>query len=203
MNRTIPGGPLNPVPEMPSIPEMLQRTASRIPDTIAVREPLEPGRFRSITYSHLADDMDWLARGLLELNPKPVVGIVGRNSISWYTAYLATMRAGGIVVPIDPALPEADMHHHPALLRNQYHLPRHRVHRLVPGPEGCSVRYHELRLRGCENHIQGCSQERQAEQGRTPGLLRRPQGGGDKLHLRDHRHRQGRNALTELHTDQC
>ncbi len=110
MNRTIPGGPLNPVPEMPSIPEMIHRTASRIPDTIAVREPLEPGKFRSINYSHLAGSMDWLARGILELNPKPVVGIVGRNSISWYTAYLATMRAGGIVVPIDPALPEADMH---------------------------------------------------------------------------------------------
>lgn len=110
MDRTIPGGPLNPVPEIQGIPEMIHRTASRIPDAIAVREPIEAGKFRSVTYSQLAGNMDWLARGILDLNPKPVVGVVGKNSVSWYTAYLATIRAGGIAVPIDPALPEPDMH---------------------------------------------------------------------------------------------
>ena len=110
MNRTIPGGPLNQPPELSSIPEMIHRTAARVPDCIAVKEPAEPGKFRSINYSQLAGNMDWLARGILEVEKRPVAGIVGRNSISWYTAYLAVHRAGGIVVPIDPALPEADMH---------------------------------------------------------------------------------------------
>lgn len=110
MSRTIPGGPLNPSPELPSIPEMIHRTASRLPDQIAVREPAELGKFRSINYAQLSNNMDWLARGILEIREKPVAGILGRNSISWYTAYLAVHRAGGIAVPIDPALPEADMH---------------------------------------------------------------------------------------------
>ena len=110
MNRTIPGGPLNPSPELVSIPEMIHRTASRLPDRIAVREPVELGKFRSVNYTQLSNNMDWLARGILELQSKPVAGIVGKNSISWYTAYLAVHRAGGIVVPMDPALPEADMH---------------------------------------------------------------------------------------------
>lgn len=110
MSRTIPGGPLNPAPELPSIPEMIHRTASRIPDRIAVREPTELGKFRSVNYTQLSNSMDWLARGILEISGKPVAAIVGKNSISWYTAYLAVHRAGGIAVPIDPALPEADMH---------------------------------------------------------------------------------------------
>ena len=110
MNRTIPGGPLNPSPELASIPEMIHRTASRLPDRVAVREPAELGKFRSINYAQLSNNMDWLARGILEMQSKPVAGIVGGNSISWYTAYLAVHRAGGIAVPIDPALPEADMH---------------------------------------------------------------------------------------------
>lgn len=110
MNRSIPGGPLFPVPELSSIPEMILKTATRIPDHVAVREPAELGKFRSINYRQLADNMDWLARGILELEEKPVAAVVGKNSISWYTAYLAIQRAGGIVVPMDPALPEADMH---------------------------------------------------------------------------------------------
>ena len=110
MNRSIPGGPLFPAPELPSIPEMIQRTAARIPDRVAIREPAELGKFRSINYRQLANNMDWLARGILELEKEPVAAVVGKNSISWYTSYLAIQRAGGIVVPIDPALPEADMH---------------------------------------------------------------------------------------------
>ena len=110
MNRVIPGGPLNTVPELPSIPQFIMNSANRFPDRIAVREPAELGKFRSITYRQLADNIDWLARGILEIKKQPVVAIVGKNSISWYTAYLAVHRIGGIVVPIDPALPKSDMH---------------------------------------------------------------------------------------------
>ncbi|PIE51091.1 hypothetical protein CSA37_01585 [Candidatus Fermentibacteria bacterium] len=110
MNRVIPGGPLNPCPEFSSIPEMIQRTAEMVPDRIAVREPAELGKFRSISYRQLAANIDWVARGILELEKEPVAAVVGANSISWYTVYLAVHRAGGIVVPMDPDLPEADMH---------------------------------------------------------------------------------------------
>ena len=110
MKRVIPGGPLNTVQELPSIPQLIMNSANRFPDSIAVREPAELGKFRSITYRQLANNIDWLARGILEINEKPVVAVVGKNSISWYNAYLAAHRTGGIVVPIDPALPKSDMH---------------------------------------------------------------------------------------------
>ncbi len=110
MKRVIPGGPLNTVPELPSIPQLIMNSANRFPDSVAVREPAELGKFRSITYRQLANNIDWLARGILEINEHPVVAVVGKNSISWYNAYLAVHRTGGIVVPIDPALPKSDIH---------------------------------------------------------------------------------------------
>lgn len=110
MSRNIPGGPINSAPELPSIPEMIHNTAAKFPDRIAVREPTELGQFRTITYRQFAANIDWLARGIKEIHSEPVVAIIGKNTISWYSAYLATHRAGGIVVPLDPALHEADIH---------------------------------------------------------------------------------------------
>ena len=110
MSRVIPGGPLCQVPELPSIPDLIMNSARRFPDRIAVREPAELGKFKSINYRQFASNIDWVARGILETIKQPVVAIVGKNSISWYTAYFAVHRAGGIVVPVDPGLPQCDMH---------------------------------------------------------------------------------------------
>ncbi len=110
MSRVIPGGPLFTAPELQSIPDLVMNAARRFPDRIAVREPAELGKFKSINYRQFASNIDWLARGILETRKQPVVAVVGKNSISWYTAYLAVHRAGGIVVPVDPALPQSDMH---------------------------------------------------------------------------------------------
>ncbi|MCK5132601.1 MAG: AMP-binding protein [Candidatus Sabulitectum sp.] len=110
MNRVIPGGPLYQVPELPSIPDLVMNAARRFPDRIAVREPAELGKFKSINYRQFASNIDWVARGILETIKQPVVAVVGKNSISWYTAYLAVHRAGGVVVPIDPGLPQSDIH---------------------------------------------------------------------------------------------
>jgi len=110
MNRVIPGGPLFQTPDMPSIPDLVIYAARRFPDRVAVREPAELGKFKSITYRQFASNIDWVARGILETRKEPVVAVIGKNSISWYTAYLATHRAGGIVVPVDPGLPKSDIH---------------------------------------------------------------------------------------------
>ncbi|MCK5034951.1 MAG: AMP-binding protein [Candidatus Sabulitectum sp.] len=110
MNRVIPGGPLCQAPELPSIPDLVINAARRFPDRVAVREPAELGKFKSINYRQFASNIDWVARGILETIKEPVVAVVGKNSISWYTAYLATHRAGGIVVPVDPGLPQSDIH---------------------------------------------------------------------------------------------
>ncbi|MCK5842923.1 MAG: acyl--CoA ligase, partial [Candidatus Sabulitectum sp.] len=110
MNRVIPGGPLCQAPELPSIPDLVINVARRFPDRVAVREPAELGKFKSINYRQFASNIDWVARGILETVKEPVVAVIGKNSISWYTAYLATHRAGGIVVPVDPGLPQSDIH---------------------------------------------------------------------------------------------
>ena len=110
MNRVIPGGPLYQVSELPSIPDLVMNAARRFPDRVAVREPAELGKFKSINYRQFASNIDWVARGILETIKQPVVAVVGKNSISWYTAYLAVHRAGGVVVPVDPGLPKSDIH---------------------------------------------------------------------------------------------
>jgi len=110
VNREIPGGPLYPAPELPSIPDIIMNSARKFPDKIAVQEPAELGKFKSINYRQFASNIDWVARGILETTDKPVVAVVGKNSIAWYTAYFAVHRTGGIVVPVDPGLPKSDMH---------------------------------------------------------------------------------------------
>ncbi len=105
----IPGGPLLPVPPIESLPGAVEAACRRNPDKTAVLEPAEPGFFRSVTFGQLRNNVEWMARGLLEMNPKPVVAVAGDNSIQWYTTYLAVMRAGGVIVPIDRELPPADM----------------------------------------------------------------------------------------------
>jgi long-chain acyl-CoA synthetase len=107
--RRIPGGPLFEVPVLRSVPEMLQATARRRPDATAIIEPQLDDSVRKISYRDLSSEVDSLARSILEEHPSPVVGVVGRNSISWATVYLATLRAGGVIVPIDRELPVQEM----------------------------------------------------------------------------------------------
>jgi long-chain acyl-CoA synthetase len=104
---------------MDSLPGAIEKTARRFPDKTAVLEPAEPGHFRSVTSGQLWNNVEWAARGILALNPKPVVALAGDNSIQWYTAYLAVMRAGGVVVPIDRELPPAEHADHRPLLRGE------------------------------------------------------------------------------------
>jgi long-chain acyl-CoA synthetase len=97
------------VPVLTTVPDMLQATAQRMPDKTAIIEPQADDSVRRITYRDLREDVDGLARSMLEEHPRPVVGVVGKNSISWATVYLAALRAGGMIVPIDRELPIPEM----------------------------------------------------------------------------------------------
>jgi long-chain acyl-CoA synthetase len=83
--------------------------AEKLPKKIAFSEPDSTGNYHSITYRDLRRKVDAIARAILEMCEKPVVGITGNNSIAWAVTYLATLRAGGIVVPIDRELPVPEM----------------------------------------------------------------------------------------------
>ncbi|NLP04922.1 long-chain fatty acid--CoA ligase [Candidatus Fermentibacteria bacterium] len=88
---------------------MLRLTAGEHPGSIAIREPAPDGTLNEITYRDLHGDVEALARAMSEWGERPVVGVVGRNSIAWATVYLAAMRAGGVVVPMDRELPVQEM----------------------------------------------------------------------------------------------
>ncbi len=109
MKTEISGGVLHDVPELASIPEALIGVAERLPDRIAFSEPDRNGNYHSMTFLDLRKKIDALARAILEKSDKPVVGVTGNNSIAWAITYLATLRAGGIVVPIDRELPIQEM----------------------------------------------------------------------------------------------
>jgi long-chain acyl-CoA synthetase len=103
MKHLYPGGPIHPVPEYSSISDMLTSSAEAYSDKTFMIESDVANR--SVNFTELDASVGSLARGILDSQEKPVVGIVGSNSIEWATAFLAVLRAGGIVVPIDKELP--------------------------------------------------------------------------------------------------
>jgi long-chain acyl-CoA synthetase len=92
-----------------SIPEALIDIAERLPDKIAFSEPDSSGSYHSVTFRELRRRVSCLARAILDRSGNPVVGVTGNNSVAWAVTYLATLRAGGIVVPIDRELPVQEM----------------------------------------------------------------------------------------------
>lgn len=76
----------------------------------AVALPERPALFcasRRVTYGELAMISDRLAGALRAdgVAPRDIVGLYARSSAEAVVAILATFKAGGIVVPLDPALP--------------------------------------------------------------------------------------------------
>ncbi len=103
------GGVLKEEPRLRSIPHALDDVAERFPDKVAFSEPDDSGNYHSITYRELRRRVNCLARALLDRFAKPVVGVTGNNSIAWAVTYLAALKAGGTVVPIDRELPVQEM----------------------------------------------------------------------------------------------
>lgn len=98
------------VPRFRSIPHMLHNAAADRPEAVFMTDPTVEGPGGRITYAGMIDRTDRLARALLERQDRPVVGILGRNGVDWASAYLGTIRAGGVVVPVDPKLSPAEVH---------------------------------------------------------------------------------------------
>jgi long-chain acyl-CoA synthetase len=103
------GGVIQDIPGFSSIPDALISIAEKYPDRIAFSEPDSNGNYHSITFRDLRRKVDCMARAILDRCEKPVVGLTGSNSVAWAVTYLATLRAGGIIVPIDRELPVQEM----------------------------------------------------------------------------------------------
>lgn len=69
-----------------------------------------PAGSEEITYQSFLAAREQLARSHEHvLGPGKVVGILAENTIDWLIAYYATIRAGGVVVPISHKLPAAGL----------------------------------------------------------------------------------------------
>jgi long-chain acyl-CoA synthetase len=88
----------------PTLPELFRITASRFPER-ACFTIYEPDRV-SLTYAQSLEQIEHLADFLAASGIKKgdKITVTGKNSPEWAIAYLATLFAGAIVVPIDYAI---------------------------------------------------------------------------------------------------
>jgi amino acid adenylation domain-containing protein len=144
----------------PWLPDLLDRSASRTPDHVAIEEPgAPPGTPDRITYGELARLSDQVRDRLCALGVRAGdrVGIYLRKSIDAVAAILGALKAGAAYVPVDPGAPAS---------RNA----------LILGD--CSVRAVVI-----ERRFAADFQVQSAKLGATPAvpLLLDGTGGGDRL----------------------
>ncbi|MFE7619107.1 amino acid adenylation domain-containing protein [Streptomyces sp. NPDC057496] len=86
-----------------TLPEMFQEQAARTPDAAALEHA-----GRSLTYSGLNTRANRLARTLVRhgVGPEHRVALLMPRSIGQIVALLAVLKAGGVLVPVDPGHPD-------------------------------------------------------------------------------------------------
>ncbi len=91
------------VPETPLVPALLAAQVERTPDAIAVA----CGRGGALSYRELARQVNALAQSLRRrgVGPEVVVGLCVERSPAFLVGLLGVLAAGGLYVPLDPALP--------------------------------------------------------------------------------------------------
>ena len=97
--------------QWPTLPEMVSITTERFPDN-KVFTAFEP-EYISLTYKELNDIVKKVAGHLINIGIKKgdKIGLTGKNSPEWGVAYLATLYAGGIIVPINYQLNKKEILH--------------------------------------------------------------------------------------------
>jgi len=102
--------PLYPVPEFASVQEMLQRSADRSGDALAL-EDLNDTPLARLSYRQLSDASSRFAQALRRagLAERDHVAVIGENRVQWAVAYLACMVGNLVAVPIDKSLRENEV----------------------------------------------------------------------------------------------
>jgi long-chain acyl-CoA synthetase len=90
--------------EWPTVPEMFRMSAGRFPDR-ACFTLFEPDRI-TLTYREALERIETVANWIVAQGVRSGdrVAVSGKNSPEWAVAYLATLFAGAVIVPIDYAL---------------------------------------------------------------------------------------------------
>lgn len=89
---------------------MLAASATTYKDKDFLFEKTPDGSWAATTYAGFARKVDLLARAILDMGERPVVGLAGANSVSWAAVFMAAIRAGGVIVPIDKELSAGEIH---------------------------------------------------------------------------------------------
>ena len=92
-----------------SIKELLERSAARYTDAVAIRFKKQKAPMQK-TYTEVLNDTQTFAKHLLSL-PKPVhhVAILGPSSYEWILTYFAVAFAGLVLIPVDRLLSAKDI----------------------------------------------------------------------------------------------
>ena len=79
-----------------SVPSLIQHVAEANPDVVAMRQKDETGQWRQWTYQNLDEEVQIVAKALIEigLHRHHSVAIMGSNSPHWIIANLAAISAG-------------------------------------------------------------------------------------------------------------
>lgn len=89
---------------------MLEASAVTYKDKDFLFERTPDGSWAATTYAAFSRKVDLLARAILDMGEHPVVGLAGANSVSWAAVFMAAIRAGGVIVPIDKELSAGEIH---------------------------------------------------------------------------------------------
>ncbi|VVC25422.1 AMP-binding enzyme, C-terminal domain,AMP-dependent synthetase/ligase [Cinara cedri] len=102
----------------PENESLIYMTVGNLIDQIAEKYPnreaiVSVHQHKTVTFSDLKHQVDELASGLLELGIKPGdrLCLMGSNSVEWEITLLAAMKAGLIVVNINPLYKKQELHH--------------------------------------------------------------------------------------------
>jgi len=89
-----------------SVPSLVQHVAEANPDVVAMRQKDEAGQWRQWTYQNLDEEVQIVAKALIEigLHRHHSVAIMGSNSPHWIIANLAAISAGGIAAGLHQGL---------------------------------------------------------------------------------------------------
>ncbi len=95
-----------------TIPQIIEASCKKFPNKIAMQYKSD-GAWKPLSYARLWEIVEKLAAGLRQLGIKENmhVALIGPSSTRWVIAYLAILRADGIVLPIDKELKATELRH--------------------------------------------------------------------------------------------
>jgi len=98
------------MPDFPTVGELLESSCAGNPSRTAMQMESDDGQYRRVTYGELWEKAGNLASFLVGLGVKPGdrVAIQSENRPEWGLAWIAAMRTGAVIVPLDALLGNKD-----------------------------------------------------------------------------------------------